>query len=167
MSRESPSVRIGAAVAASALFVMLSSQPAGGATRRALLSVSPGALPGGQSLVGFNITTWGVEVLALCRIPRSWEIRFETFENAEGFIVGKADSRGGGNRELRQLMLVDLYDHQPLPKALSNGVRPASFAGWIEIADHPLNPATRRTLKPGDFQLANAARCPEPAPPRP
>jgi hypothetical protein len=127
---------------------------------RALLSVDGVEVPQGKEIVAFNIETFGVEFLGVCHVPGSWEFKIEKYADPEGVLSGKADNQRDVLRDLRDLFLVDVYEYQPLPRPN----HPASFAGWVKIASHPLDPAERRVLHADNFRLTTAARCPD-APP--
>jgi hypothetical protein len=147
--------------------VLVAAWPSSAATTRALLSVEALAIPADRSLTAFKIDTWGVEFLAVCRVPPSWEIKAEKYEDPEGLLSGRADNHGERLTKLRDLFLVDVYDYQPLPRGNpKSDYHPASFAGWIEMAAHPAERGKRTTLRAANFRLIKAARCPDPPSPQ-
>lgn len=135
--------------------------------RRALLSVDQLKMGHDEQIRSFHIKTWGVEILAICHVPPSWQLKAEKYEDPEGDLYGSMDTHGETLKSLPEMYLVDVYDYQQLP--IGND-HPASFAGWIEVgtvASFGGGSARRRTLKAGNFRLINARGCPEPAPPQP
>ncbi len=129
--------------------------------RRALLSVGSIQMGRGEQIRAFHIETWGVEILAICRVPPSWELKAEKYEDPAGDLSGRIDTHGEPLSALSNMYLVDIYNYQPLAK---NG-QPASFAGRVEIGTvAPFGGGSRhrRSLKAGDFRLRDARRCPEP-----
>ena len=142
--------------------------PSSGQSSRALLSVEGLGVPPGKTITAFNISTWGVEFLAVCKVPPSWEIKAEKYEDPAGMLHGKSDVHGEPLRELHQMFLVDVYSYQPLPKGDPKGeYHPASFSGWVEVAENPSERGKRRTLRSTNFKLTPAARCPDPLAPEP
>ena len=135
--------------------------------RRALLSVDQLRIGPNEQIRSFHIKTWGVEILAICHVPPSWQLKAEKYEDPEGDLYGSMDTHGEPLKSLPKMYLVDVYDYQRLP--IGND-HPASFAGWVEVgtvASFGGGSARRRTLKAGNFRLINARSCPEPAPPQP
>jgi hypothetical protein len=149
--------------------------PSFGQVTRALLTVKGLNLPPEQNLRAFKINTWAVSLLAVCKVPTSWEMKAEKYEDAEGFLSGRSDAHGVPLRELREMFLVDVYSYQPLPKGdPKSDFHPASFSGWVEIANarQPFKRvddrhAHRRALNAGNFHLTSASHCPIPPPTQP
>src|SRR5579883_1945492 len=131
---------------------------------RGLLAVQDLGLPPGRSVAAFEVKTWGVSLLSVCRIPPSWLLSQEKFEDPAGVLRGRADVHGERLRELHDIFLVDVYDYQPLAKGNPEGeYHPASFSGWVEIADRSLGkPLSRRSLRASNFHLTPASQCPAP-----
>jgi hypothetical protein len=134
---------------------------------RVLLSVGGLNVLPHEGLKQFHITTWGVEYVAICHLPNSWEIKSEKFADPEGWLDGKADEQSQRLTGLRDMYLVDVYDYQPRPKGNPKGdYHPPSFSGWVQIgtsADETSD-LPKLKLSPGNFQLRAAKACP-PAPP--
>ena len=134
--------------------------------RRVLLSVESLGLPTTESIRAFHIKTWGVEFLSVCHVPPSWELRSEKFENSEGYFDGRSDTHGDPLKQLSNMYLVDVYDYQPLPKGdPKTEYHPASFTGWVEVGRvRPFDGGVRQkhALKPSNFRLRDATRCPVP-----
>ena len=150
---------------------MSGAEQSSAAIRRVLLSVEGLEVPQHQSIRGFRIDTWGVEFLAVCHIPPSWQLRSEKFEDPEGYLSGRADAQGERLGQLRDMYPVDVYDYQPLPRGNRNTeYHPASFSGWVAIgAREPFSEGRgrRRRLKPSNFHLKDAQACPAAPPARP
>ena len=135
------------------------------------MSVDGLDLPSTQTIRAFHIETWGVEFVAVCHLPPSWQLKSEKFEDSEGWLDGHADTGGESLKELSDMYLVDVYDYQPLPKGnLKGDYHPPSFAGWVEVGRvEPFDGGTRlkRNLKAGQFRMRDAENCPTPPPPQP
>jgi hypothetical protein len=159
--------RIGKAtqVACAVLALCLAgAQPSKAEIRRILLSVEGLDIPAGRAITAFRINTWGVELLAVCHVPRGWELREEKSVDPDGYLAGRADGHDEPLRQLAEMYLVDVYDYQALPRGNpKSDYHPASLAGWVEIGDwRPFaeGRGRRRTLKPGNFRLKDAQGCP-------
>jgi hypothetical protein len=134
-------------------------QPSTG-IRRALLSVEGVSIPKGSAIFQYRVETWGVEFLAVCNLPQSWEIKSDKLENPEGYLSGRADIHGEWLGALKQMYLVDVYDYRPA--ASDDGV-PASFSGWVEVGTRERFGdwhGHRVQLKANNFRLQDAQRCP-------
>jgi hypothetical protein len=131
-----------------------------------LLSIEGVQIPRGNAIFQYRIDTFGVEFLAVCNLPQSWEIQSEKFENPEGYFSGRADIHGEWLGALKEMYLVDVYDYQPVA---SHDV-PASFSGWVEIGSRERFGnwhGKRMQLKASNFRLKDAQRCPLSPPPQP
>jgi hypothetical protein len=124
-----------------------------------------------ESIRAFHIETWGVEFLAVCHVPPSWELKAEKFEDSEGYFDGRSEAHGEPLQKMAGMYLVDVYDYQSQPKGgPKSDYHPASFAGWVVVGRvQPFDGGTRhkRTLKAANFRLRDAARCPVPPPAQP
>jgi hypothetical protein len=142
------------------------SVPAYAGVRRALLSVDGLGLSPREAITAFHIETWGVEFLAVCRLPKSWELKSEKFEDPEGWLDGEADTHGERLNRLSNMYLVDIYDYQPQPRGdPKSDYHPPSFAGWVRIGNVEASDGgagRKRTLKASDFRLKDARNCPVP-----
>lgn len=141
-------------------------QPSAAAVRRVLLSVNGLTLPHDKDIYAFHIDTFGVQFVAVCSVPMGWELRSEKYEGQEGYISGKADLHASRLRFTR-MYLVDVYDYQE--RSRNNG-RPASFSGWVQIGSRERFGdwhGREVALRPSNFHLTNASRCPVPPPPLP
>jgi hypothetical protein len=141
------------------------SQPSAG-IRRVLLSVEGVRIPKGSAIFQYRLDTFGVEFLAVCKLPQSWEVQSEKFENPEGYLSGRADIHGEWLSALKEMYLVDVYDYRPVA---SRDV-PASFSGWVEVGSRERFGdwrGHRVQLAANNFRLTDAQRCPESPPPQP
>ncbi len=136
---------------------------------RALLSVENLNLPADHSISFFRIDTWGVSVLNVCNIPRTWTLSQETYLDPAGLLKGHSDLYHEPLKELHEMYLVDVDDYQPLPRGNPKSeYHPASFSGWIQIIKKGADtPGKRRTLSANNFHLTPASSCPALPPPQP
>jgi hypothetical protein len=145
--------------------------PACAGIRRVLLSVDELPLPTSESIRAFHIETWGVEFLAVCHLPPSWELKSAKYEDPAGSLDGNADIHGEPLKRLSDMYLLDVYDYQAQPRGDPNGeYHPPSFAGWIEFgASVPFGDQarTRLSLTADNFRLRDAKACPIAPPPQP
>jgi hypothetical protein len=150
--------------ALSFLLVGAAQPPAG--IRRVLLSVEGVRIPKGSAIFQYRIETFGVEFLAICNLPQSWEIQSEKFESPEGYLSGRADTHAERLGALKEMYLVDVYDYRPVA---SHDV-PASFSGWVEVGSRERFGdwhGHRVPLVANNFRLKDAQRCPVSPPPHP
>jgi hypothetical protein len=141
-------------------------EPSKAEIRRVLLSVDGLGLPRTTAIRSFHISSWGVEVLAVCHLPPSWELRSEKFEDPEGYLDGRSDTHGEPLKSISAMYLIDVYDYQPLAHGdLKTEYHPASFAGWVAVGSvQPFDGGNRRkrTLRAANFRLQDATQCPKP-----
>jgi hypothetical protein len=134
-------------------------------TRRVLVSVEGVSVPKGSSIFGYRIATWGVEFLAICRVPPSWELKSEKFEDPEGYLSGRADAHAVRLRALTRFYLVDVVEPQPFATGEPETEHPASFSGWIEVGSRARFGdwrGWRVKLSARNFHLEDVQRCPAP-----
>ena len=128
-----------------------------------LLSVSY-PLPPGERTDGFALASWGVDYLAVCRIPVGWRITAGRNATAEGRLEGEAThgvTWRSDTSDLQNLALVRLWAPRQdvdAPTADGAGTIPATFAGTIRVA------GADRKLEPRHLTLTPAAACPPPPP---
>lgn len=134
--------------------------------RTFLLSIAGIELAGNEYVDGFAIDTWGVEVLAVCRLPPGWEIRAGKQASPDGVIAGEA-SHGvtflnrGRLGELRGLALVRLQ--APVVRS-RQGNMPPTFSGRARIGRYGTDVRGReQVLTAANVGLAPATRCPDPS----
>jgi hypothetical protein len=158
---------MGGASAGLAFCACLGSQSTAEAdVHRVLLSVDGLHMGQDEQIKAFDIKTWGVTFLAICRVPQDWQLKAEKFEDPAGDLSGRVDTHGEPLKALSDMYLVDVYDYQ----ARLKDSQPASFAGWVEIgtvAPFEGGSRHRRALGAGNFRLTNARRCPDPPPAQP
>jgi len=144
-------------------------QPSAAAVRRVLLSVEGLTLPQNKAIYAFHIDTFGVEFLAVCSLPAGWELKSEKYDDPEGYLSGKADLHASRLR-LTGMYLVDVYDYRSTTMRSGNTEHPASFQGWIQIGNREQFGdwhGRKVPLRPNNFRLTNATRCPAPPPSAP
>jgi hypothetical protein len=140
-----------------------------GQTQRALLTVDGLNIPAGGALAAFHIDTWGVTPLAVCKIPRLWEMKAETYLDSAATLSGRSDQNHRMISEVDQVFLVDVDNYQPLPSGdLKTVYHPASFSGWYTVFDGNGNVLKRRrSFHANNFHLSSALRCPDAPPAQP
>ncbi len=142
-------------------------EPCAAEVRRALLSVDGLAIPASKSVFAYRIETFGVEFLSVCRLPQSWELKSEKFEDLEGYFSGRADLHGTPLRGLTDMYLVDIHLYQPTASRDGNAEHPASFSGWVEVGSREAFGdwhGRKVKLAASNFRLKDAERCPAPPP---
>jgi hypothetical protein len=134
-----------------------------------LVSVEGIQLGAKEYVDSFSIDTWGVEIVATCKIPPGWTINAGSSADPTGKIAGEA-SLGvtylDRNRlkYLRQFVL--LRTGEPVRKRAfrrGNVNLPASFRGTVDIGTYGPSEKTRKQIL--DFRnlrLSPASRCPLP-----
>jgi hypothetical protein len=139
-----------------------------GQAQRALLTVDGLSFPSEGALAAFHIDTWGVEFLAVCKVPPRWEIKEEKFMDPAGVLSGHSDPHRTLTK-LDKMFLVDVYSYQPLPRGDPKGeYHPASFAGWYKVFDGNGDILKkRRVFHANNFHLTPASRCPDAPPAEP
>lgn len=151
------------------LMLLVGGKPGFGQAQRALLTVDGLSIPAEGALAAFRIDTWGVEFLAVCKVPPLWEIKEEKFLDSAGLLSGRSDPYHRTLTKLDQMFLVDVYSYQPLPRGNPKGeYHPASFAGWFEVFDGNGDVIKkRRVFRADNFHLTPASRCPDAPPAEP
>ena len=111
-------------------------------------------------LEGFSFATWGASFQAVCRIPAGWTIKASNNLTGDGVFEGSGSlgvsmPGDGSSRELRSLVLVELYGPVRRTDALNE---PATFKGyaraWGDDAERKI-PLTARNVR-----LVRARHCP-------
>jgi len=134
-----------------------------------LLSVTGISLDRAHHLTKVLIRTWGVEVLAVCHVPKVATISVDFDIDPGGVLTWKASSWHGeldqsGMRALSSLFLVRVSDYQKEPRGNPRGeFHPASFAGVATVATLQETPQEHAIpLNWTNFALSPATRCPDP-----
>jgi hypothetical protein len=156
------------ALAAAILSMGLVAQPAMGADT-VLLSVKGIPLDRAHHLKKVVIRTWGVEVLAVCHVPKVAMVSVDFDIDPGGVLTWKASSWHGeldqyGMNLLSSLFLVRVSDYQKEPRGNPRGeFHPASFSGVATVAtvQEPIREHTI-PLNWANFVLCPAMRCPDP-----
>jgi hypothetical protein len=125
-------------------------------------------LSAGDRIDRFEIDTWGVDFLAVCRIPHGWRIKAGGSAAPDGRIEGEA-THGityiGRTAELQGLALVRLYG--PVQKhdirTGPGGRIPATFAGRLGLY-RASGRSQEIKLGYSNVRLTPATRCPAWAP---
>jgi hypothetical protein len=136
-----------------------------GEPRPYLVSIEGLELAENEFVDGFAIDTWGVEVLAICRLPPGWEIRAGRRASPDGVLAGEAShgvtflNRADAGA-LRGLALVRLEGPVNWTR---HGDMPATFAGRASIGRYGSDERRReQALTRTNIRIAAATRCPEP-----
>jgi hypothetical protein len=162
--------RVTAGVVLALSFLIGIAQPCAAETRRVLLSIDGVATPHGKTIFAYRIETFGVEFLATCRLPQSWELKSEKFENPAGYLAGRGDLHGEPLTALKNLYLVDVHDYRPRTWQAAGSEQPASFSGWVEVGSREAFGAwhgRKIKLRAENFRLTDAKNCPVPPAPQP
>lgn len=144
-------------------------EPSSATVRRVLLSVHGLQLPKKKAVYAFNIDTYGVEYLAVCHLPMGWELRSERSDDFGGYMSGEADLHASP-LTFTSMYLVDVYDYRSTTVRSGNTEHPASFQGWVKIGSREQFGdwhGRKVPLRPNNFRLTDARRCPDPPPPAP
>ncbi|WP_058188054.1 hypothetical protein [Terracidiphilus gabretensis] len=156
-------------LAAFLLILLIGTKSGVGQVQRALLTVDGLSIPADGALATFQIDTWGVIPLTVCKVPPQWEFKEQKFMDSEGSLSGRSDPYHRTLQKLDRMYLVDVYSYQALPKGDPKGeYHPASFAGWYEVFDGNGDIIKkRRQFHASNFHLTPAARCPDAPPAEP
>jgi hypothetical protein len=151
----------------SIVFAVALTAPIAIAADTELLSIVGINLPENGYVNEFNIETWGVEVLAVCRLPEGWTITAGKSADPSGILKGEASlgvtflnqHRIG---ELRGLFLVHLESYQAEERVEPNVVYPATFKGTISVGTYGGGDIGGREIRiaPTNLLRTPAARCP-------
>ena len=125
-----------------------------------LASIVDVPLEAGESIGSFSVSTWGVDVKAVCRVPGGWRITAGRDATPDGEISGRGSHgvtwyRERSPRQLRNFILVTLYG--PVQRQRIGAV-PATFSGKATISD--LNDEHKVALSYRNIKLVRANRCP-------
>ena len=130
-----------------------------------LVSLTGIPLPYGQRISAFEIKTWGVTYLAVCRMPEDWEVTAGSF-GPDGRLSGEAghgaaylDSRRL-NKMHRMALIALSGPVQKRDKRIPDGRVPATFAGHITIDLGEENKSRKQLLTSDNVALEPARECP-------
>ena len=137
--------------------------------RTFLASIADVSLGPNEYVDAFSIDTWGVTILAACRIPPGWTLTAGSGADPSGKIAGEA-SLGVtflSRPYLRYLdAIVLLRLDGPVRKQalhLKDREYPATFEGSADIGTYGLDERTRKQpLTFRNVRLTPAVRCPPP-----
>jgi hypothetical protein len=126
-----------------------------------LLSIAGVELARGERVTGFRVASWGVDWVAVCRIPTGWRLRAGRDATSEGLFEGESTHGAtwlGDLGPLRDVALVRLWGPvRARPKREAGAVLPATFAGSLTLSG-----GRRVKLDPGRLSLSPAKACPAP-----
>jgi hypothetical protein len=150
------------------LLALASAQPAPADERSYLVSLAGFPLAQGEYVDGFRIDTWGVDILAVCRMPAGWYLRAGRSAAPDGVIEGSA-SHGvtflDSDRlhEMNGLALVRIEGPvQAVDIPVESGRIPPTFAGQVTIGSYREGEGREAPITSGNVRLSPAERCPDP-----
>lgn len=131
-----------------------------------LVSLDGVRLAAGERVAALAIDTWGVDILAVCRLPAGWQLKAGRNATPDGRIEGMA-SHGVAALErlsaLDGLALVRLDGPvRAIAAPVEGGAVPATFAGRLTLRDLAAGREREAALTPTNIRLAPATRCPAP-----
>ena len=129
--------------------------------RTFLASVIQVPLKTGESMASFSITTWGVEIKAICKIPRGWRIKGGNSSTPDGVLEGEGSQGAtwfnrGSPSELRHIALITLYG--PVQRTDVRNGPDATFKGTAIVSGEDGERKARLTYS--NVKLTPASRCP-------
>jgi hypothetical protein len=133
-----------------------------------LASIGGLELRAGEYVDGFRIETWGVDILAVCRIPPGWRVTAGRSAAPDGVFAGEAThgvtAIGAAHLSaLGNIVLVRLHgavQREAMP--VEGGTVPATFAGRVSIGSHRPEGGREVRLTHANVRLMRAAACPPP-----
>jgi hypothetical protein len=146
--------------------LLLGAAPLGDNAQTYLVSVVALPLKQGESLESFAFATWGVEFLAVCRIPGGWRIKAGSSATPDGTLEGEGSHGATWFNEpspddLRDLVLVKLsrpVQREDVRDNTGNALIPATFNGSAVISARDREQT--RGLDYRNMELRAADRCP-------
>jgi hypothetical protein len=149
------------------LIALATAQNAGEQPRTFLAFIDGLAIGPQESLVDFELETWGVDFQAICHIPSGWRVEAGGNATPEGMLRARGTHGvtwlGQGHlRELQNFVLVTV--HGPIRHAdpeVQGGVVPATFKGRANIHG---DQARTVEITHENVRLIPANGCPRPAP---
>ena len=134
-----------------------------GGSRTFLLSIDALQIGPQESLIEFELDTWGVRFRAVCHIPHGWRVEAGGNATPAGRLVGRAThgvTQLSQERlhELRNLVLVDISGAVRFTDTpVENGVIPATFKGHVGIMGRE---GRSVELTQANLRLRPASSCP-------
>jgi hypothetical protein len=155
-------VRPSRALAGALMFCAVASP----ACPRQLLSIQGITLASNEYVSAFEIKTWGIRVLAVCKVPRGWGISVDQDASPEGILTGTggqgvtwADASDVKRRFLHLFRADDPAEIHDTPQ----GSIPPTFNGRIKVGVYgPDFAVVWRRLKPENYVLVEANLCSDP-----
>ena len=130
-----------------------------------LLSIQGVTLGKNQYVAAFNIKTWGVTVLSVCRVPFAWRVTAGEQSDPEGILAGEGDTFGSylSAQSLSEItFLIKVENYQAYPRGNPKGeYHPATFAGSITV-DKPGTDEEQHSIRlsASNFVRTPASTCP-------
>ena len=134
-----------------------------------LLSIRGITLPEHGYVKAFRIETWGVMVLAVCRLPPGWTITAGKSADPSGILAGEASLgvtylNGQNLDQFRKLFLIEVSDYRerelPIPN-VPGGVYPATFSGKLVVGTYGNHDdAHEVAIMPANLFREPATQCP-------
>jgi hypothetical protein len=142
-------------------------EPAAAAEGSTYLAAIQGLRVGAREYVeSFEIATWGVEILAVCRIPPGWRVTAGNSAAPDGIIAGEATHGvtfldASRVSALEGIVLVRLAGAvQREARAVEHGTVPATFAGRASVGSYAGAEGREVPLTYANVRLTRAAGCP-------
>lgn len=130
--------------------------------KKYLLSMSSLPIASGQYISSFEIRTWDVRILAVCRIPEGWDLGGGT----DGSLAGRIHGEGGVGLAyiadakaplLKDMVLVAFGT----VRAHRTANLPATFSATVNVGRYGPDERTKRvSLAPASLTWRRAERCP-------
>jgi hypothetical protein len=128
-----------------------------------LLSIDDVRIAPGERVTGFKLSSWGVDWIALCRIPTGWRLRAGRSATPDGLFEGQSthgvtrleNLQALGNVALVRLWAPLQWSDRRLP---DGGRAPATFAGTLSFSGRGDVRLGERSLR-----LVPAQACPKPS----
>ena len=152
---------------AAACVVLVHSTPVRAAAT-GLLSLSGMPLSEGEYVSAFELQTWTVTVLAVCRLPVGWTVTAGNGGDPGGVLSGSANIGAAfvpwsQPAALASMFLVRVGQYRAKAVDDANGGRiPATFAGTATIGRYGQDGERHITLSARNVRHRAAAQCPAP-----
>lgn len=145
--------------------ILLYAMPAR-AAQTELLSLIGLPLADGEYVSGFEMQTWSVEVLAVCRLPTGWTVKAGNAGDPGGVLSGSANIGAAFvDRErldaFGSMFLVRVGRYRAEADDEPEGTHfPATFSGTATIGRYGQDGTRQVTLSGRNVRRRAAARCP-------